>query len=450
MRVTLEVRLPRNRDFAGTLRLGNCDSLFGPIPIAGRSDDLLARLHQNSCRDPLLPYGDTPTGTYLMRAVFRASGRTEYYRLDYGAAGAFAFEPVAGDAALADANGRFVLLLHGTKRVSESKLYATSGALRVLDSDLLDLMRMIRGAEGPIYLEIVETEHYSARVYQPTESAFVEDPPLIGKEIGAAKDKSDREGLTRRAALARTALLAMSPGVFSVAGPSTWLPLGQTTAYSAGPNIVDSVSGFFNRAHPETKGYGRYTYVLFAAKSDRSATFIRDLLMTTPTSESSETTRVNLNIFEMPMFDRLYQELDPAFLEKWPPQNLESFIAQVTSQYDYALSRDTLNAICLSPKPPGVCKTARADGPYLLTFSRPIDGAHAVPTPYLSVDLSLINATVFPYFIDGMKQQVRASNITDESRIFSTRAQVLAVIANLVSWFPSIENSVSHVMEIIK
>ncbi len=390
-----------------------------------------------------------------MRAILKPQPGFEHYRTDYGPYGAIAFEPQGGDAALADANGRFGILIHGARGFSNSELYATSGSLRLFSGDMLRLIRFVEASEAPVHLEISESRYTGLRVREADVPEVVEDPPRLFTYLCDPKATIfSEESITRRAALAKTALLTLGPSVvpFSNSGPIVPDGIMTATAYASSSRVVDSVSGFFSRSHAETKGFGRYTYVLLAAASHRNGIFVKDLLNTTPVEQSSETRKLNLNVFEMPVFDKLYKMAGPAatYLETLPSRNMNTFIAQIIENYDYGLSRDLLDTLCLSPKTPTICKTAREQGPYLLTFARPISRLRAVPAPYLSVDLSKVDPAAFPYFLNSMKEQVQVEDITDESRIFSTRSRLLAVIAALSSWLPSIQSSVAHIVQMIK
>ena len=60
----LVIKLPRDRDRCGTLTLNDARGrrVCGPFAVAGRSSDFLAAANGNPGRNPLLRFGDTPTG----------------------------------------------------------------------------------------------------------------------------------------------------------------------------------------------------------------------------------------------------------------------------------------------------------------------------------------------------------------------------------------------------
>jgi hypothetical protein len=142
----LRIELPANRDYTGKITLldNNGQIIAGPFEVCGRSGDELATEHGNPSRATTLPYGDTPLGTYRI-AGFVSTGPGTRYRADlFGVFGAFVLEAKGGDAALADANGRFEILIHGGSLSSNGRLRATSGNMRVADSDLRILGKLIR------------------------------------------------------------------------------------------------------------------------------------------------------------------------------------------------------------------------------------------------------------------------------------------------------------------
>lgn len=143
----LIVSLPEDRGYAGTLRVENGRGrvLAGPFPVCGRADGAAARRHDNRARNPLLPFGDTPLGRY--RVVGVLPGGTDWPADRFGPHGVVVLQPTAGEAALADANGRFHLLIQGGRLGRGRRLRPTNGALRLANRDqkrLIDLLRRRR------------------------------------------------------------------------------------------------------------------------------------------------------------------------------------------------------------------------------------------------------------------------------------------------------------------
>jgi hypothetical protein len=148
----LRIELPANRDYTGTISLlaedGNC--IAGPFAVCARSGDRLADEHGNPSRTTTLPYGDTPLGIYRVAAFTPTGTGTKYRRDLFGAHGAFILHAVSGDAALAEANGRFEILIHGGPLSPDGRLRATSGGMRIADDELCMLAGIISQCRGLI------------------------------------------------------------------------------------------------------------------------------------------------------------------------------------------------------------------------------------------------------------------------------------------------------------
>jgi hypothetical protein len=132
--------------------------LAGPFRVAGRCADSIAQEHGNPSRAPTLPYGDPPTGQYKVKAV-ATCGTGSRYRSDlHGRAGAIVLLPLAGEAALADANGRFEILIHGGTLSPDGRLRAGGGHFRVSDQDLAALVAQVQQANGDVLADCREVK----------------------------------------------------------------------------------------------------------------------------------------------------------------------------------------------------------------------------------------------------------------------------------------------------
>jgi hypothetical protein len=142
----LSVKLPRDRDRCGTLTLydGRARRICGPFAVAGRASDTLAAANGNTLRNPLLRFGDTPSGSYRVREILGSGRGTLFDAAQFGPHGIVALEGVSGDAALAEANGRFHILIVGGKRSSEGNLRSTAGSLRLSDEHQKALIAALR------------------------------------------------------------------------------------------------------------------------------------------------------------------------------------------------------------------------------------------------------------------------------------------------------------------
>ena len=182
---TIEIILASDRNRVGRLILKDDAGrkLAGPYSVCGRANDFAASEHRNPTRSPLQPYGDTPTGEYRMRGIVRTGRGTAYDATVFGKFGMIALEPVRGQAAIADQNGRHVLVIHaGTPNPASRLLYATNGSVRMYDDDLRELIEALRG-ESSVVCKISETNEFATSLTVTLDPTYDEgDPPLLAQD----------------------------------------------------------------------------------------------------------------------------------------------------------------------------------------------------------------------------------------------------------------------------
>ncbi|TPK60446.1 hypothetical protein FJ930_28635 [Mesorhizobium sp. B2-4-15] len=129
----LIVELTGNRDVCGRLTLLDDAGkpVCGPFATAARSSDVLAAANGNRQRASLQRYGDTPTGRYVVRHLFKSSKRNGFPPSWFGPNGIIVIEGISGNAALAEANGRFHFLICGGELSPNGELRSTAGGLRI-------------------------------------------------------------------------------------------------------------------------------------------------------------------------------------------------------------------------------------------------------------------------------------------------------------------------------
>jgi len=188
---SIHIVLPTNRSLCGNLTLLADDGsvICGPFAVAGRSSDALAAAHGNASRRSTLPYGDTPTGEYRVSKVAffdpgeaEASGRR-------GEPGELLIDPTAGDAAIAEANGRYCFRVRGGRPGPDGSFLSTAGALRMDDDDLAKLLDALARSPGTT-VECVEDDSVTCRRRVIDDPSCREiDPPLFGgaMELGEQK-----------------------------------------------------------------------------------------------------------------------------------------------------------------------------------------------------------------------------------------------------------------------
>lgn len=178
----LIVTLPRNRDFEGSLRLEDHNGrlLAGPFAVCGRADGEMARRYGNSSRQTVLPFGDTPLGRYRMAGVLPSGARTSLPAERFGPYGVIVLRPMAGEAALADANGRFYIVIQGGKLGPGRRLRPTSGSLRLADKDQKRLVRALRKSQHCVCDCVATAEPATGRSVARSTAHEEADPPLAG------------------------------------------------------------------------------------------------------------------------------------------------------------------------------------------------------------------------------------------------------------------------------
>ncbi len=175
----LVIVLPVGRTAAGrAVLLGDGGEVrLGPFPVLGTASNVAAARHGNAARDWRKPFGDTPTGSYVLAGALAPDGARRRRKLP----GALVLAPTAGNALRALAEGRTRFLLHGGTLGTDERLRATHGGLRVTDDDLTALVRALNesNARGDALtsVEVVELSplpwHAPPKKRRPTRRDFV-------------------------------------------------------------------------------------------------------------------------------------------------------------------------------------------------------------------------------------------------------------------------------------
>ncbi len=136
--------VPEKRDRCGRAAFLGEDGarLLGPFRILATASQRVARRHGNAACDPLLPFGNPPSGSYVVAGSF-PPGLPHRRPVRFGRLGGFWLHPVGGLALEAGANGREALMLHGGPLDRRGRLRPTRGGLRVADADLAALIAAI-------------------------------------------------------------------------------------------------------------------------------------------------------------------------------------------------------------------------------------------------------------------------------------------------------------------
>jgi hypothetical protein len=198
MRIVVE--LPRNRDCCGSLFVFQAtgEILCGPFAVGARANDQLASARGNPTRNPLHRFGDTPSGTWRVREILPSGPETNFPEGEFGPHGVVVLEATGGDAALADANGRFRILIQAGQPSADGRLRATAGALRLSNEAQLQLLKAIEERGGSRCDVVVNDAVAFDETVAADGTCDLEDPPLSTTTDAPAGPVLD---VTRRDAL---------------------------------------------------------------------------------------------------------------------------------------------------------------------------------------------------------------------------------------------------------
>jgi hypothetical protein len=175
----LKIQLPKDRNYTGVLRveddLGR--ALAGPFLVCARANDLAASEHGNPRRLQALPYGDTPVGGYRVARTVGTGRGTQFDVGQFGRAGIIMLEPVSGEAAIAEANGRWFIGIHGGAPGAHGRLRSTNGCIRMRDEDVAAVIAAVAGFPN-IICECTETSSHATSMLVTIDPDYDEGDPI--------------------------------------------------------------------------------------------------------------------------------------------------------------------------------------------------------------------------------------------------------------------------------
>jgi hypothetical protein len=178
--VKIVVNLPADRSGYGTLQLldGDGVGVAGPFGVLGMADQKTAEKRNNKDRSPILPFGDTPAGSYRVAGFVPSIGDDDRSR--HGPNGKILLDPTSGDASLAKTNGRKFLEIHGGD-LRNGQLRPTNGCLRLTNEDMLTLLTaIITLNQPPASCSVSEITVQAIQHGAPSEGFDDGDPPSEG------------------------------------------------------------------------------------------------------------------------------------------------------------------------------------------------------------------------------------------------------------------------------
>jgi hypothetical protein len=199
--------------------------------------------------------------------------------------------------------------------------------------------------------------------------------------------------------------------------------------------IIDSGYEFLYPSVPERIGYGLYTYVLLTpARADRNKAVIDAIEKYTPNVAAFDDDISRVNVIYVP--------------SKSPKEDAAALNA---TEYDFDRSRSLIAIICAMPsdKIDRICKGGLSLGPYMFTYTSPLNKQVKLSPPVLFVDLTPIQEGAFATFIDAYKEQIKSKDISDGQKIQSLYIKILNIIETAKLWVNPIENATGDVIHLI-
>lgn len=138
--MTSHVQFRTNRTISGTMEYRvDGKRVGGPWECYGKSDDYMARVKGNPSRNPLIRFGDTPTGIYTPKVLAKQADTHKY-----GPHPPIELKPKSGDCLKAEHDGgRSGIWDHGGALNASGKLRPTYGCIRSHDEDMAEKHRLI-------------------------------------------------------------------------------------------------------------------------------------------------------------------------------------------------------------------------------------------------------------------------------------------------------------------
>jgi L,D-transpeptidase catalytic domain len=199
----IKITLPFNRESAGQLTVETSTGfkLFGPIPVLGLADRKSARDNGNPSRNPLLKFGNTPTGQYRSEiyssyarrpnGMTYADTKTGTGLLTYGTQGIIVLTPTGGQA-LEASKERSGLLIHAGD-LRDGRMRPTHGCIRVSPADMAQLTGLLLELGEPIPMFASEgTVDIQNEI--PAALDVSEDDPIDPAPSPADEGSDDKEG----------------------------------------------------------------------------------------------------------------------------------------------------------------------------------------------------------------------------------------------------------------
>jgi len=254
----LVILLGRDRDRCGAAALYSSKGqrLCGPFDISSRSSDNWAAANGNPSRNPLFRVGDAPTGEYRVREILRSGRGTAFDRVQFGPNGVVVLDATSGDAALAEANGRFHTLIVGGEETAKGELRSTAGSFRLSDRNLKVLIAALRKLPS-VSCTVEETDGVKSRTHIFNDPRCEQNDPI---DLQSNRGRNTRRPINKELLIGGAAG-AMALEVVFIAVPATPARASQTPIVQQVAHDQDGLRLPLPKTQPAS-GYVKLAYNL--------------------------------------------------------------------------------------------------------------------------------------------------------------------------------------------
>ena len=183
------------------------------------------------------------------------------------------------------------------------------------------------------------------------------------------------------------------------------------------------------KGRTERKGYGLYSYILFAARpdasnSDRFHAVLKSYLNLENVNLEANFRLAQLNVTYVPVTAAPQED----------PPTLSSFLAQ----YDYSRARFLLASL---PREEG-------DGPFIVSSVLPLQGPGTETGPYIIQNLSTVPVSVIPLWMKQFRSQTTQQRVWERKTIGNMALELRTAIAIAAEGLPMVQKAVSSLIVI--
>lgn len=197
----------------------------------------------------------------------------------------------------------------------------------------------------------------------------------------------------------------------------------------------------------EMPGYGLYSYVILAFRSDKSAALLAEIIKSTIAASQLSINKKNINALYIPIANGKQAALTQVIRDD--RNDLKKLGNDVDDIYDFGMARQILDHVCThAPSDMQVlCRADTSGGPYIFTYTAPATSLDNYPPPYLFVDLTKVPEGAFPEWLSAYRSQVKQKDIHDGTWVKTFRLKLLDYAMMASSLITPVEGSVKDTID---